>query len=117
MIDKSLRSRLEALNRAPIPAPIASIRANGEAAGGNATSAAGRFTPRPRKAPPPPPTPRIALAPGLLRGGEIVETGLGQHLRIHLPLECVWQGGTRLVATRQEYLRSQMIAANRAIEP
>lgn len=116
MIDESLRSRLESLNRGPIPKSIRIVRAAAD--GGEAASAAGQSAPPPGEvssrqlSPKPPP-----LLPGLLRGGETVETASGQHLRVRLPLESLWHGGTRLIASRQEYLRSHLAAAEQAIEP
>ncbi|HVT28084.1 MAG TPA: ribonuclease H-like domain-containing protein [Lacipirellulaceae bacterium] len=55
--------------------------------------------------------------PGLVRGGDVVENGAGQHVRIRLPLESLWQDGPQLVAARHDYLRSQAQGAQNAIEP
>jgi uncharacterized protein YprB with RNaseH-like and TPR domain len=113
MIDESLRTRLEALNRAPIAVQTVPARTNGEAA-----SAAERSIPRPHISTPA----RTAsaptkLTPGLLRSGDVVETLYGPHLRIRLPLENLWPSGTQLIAARQEFLQSQLAAAQQAIEP
>jgi uncharacterized protein YprB with RNaseH-like and TPR domain len=53
----------------------------------------------------------------LLRCGEVIETPFGQHLRIVLPLDQLWQGGTKLIAARQDFLRHLATAAETAIEP
>jgi hypothetical protein len=53
---------------------------------------------------------------GLLRSGEVVETVFGQHLRIDLPLDCLWNGGAKLIAARQEFLRFQADAVARPVE-
>jgi uncharacterized protein YprB with RNaseH-like and TPR domain len=113
MIDESLRSRLEALNRSPIPAQTPRPRTNSEAA-----PSAGRSIPQPhassvqRQTPPP-----TTFTPGLLRTGDVIETPHGPHLRIRLPLENLWPNGAQLIASRQEFLQSQLIAAQQAIEP
>jgi uncharacterized protein YprB with RNaseH-like and TPR domain len=112
MIDESLRRRLESLNRGPIPART------GEGEGGEAASAAGRIAPQVVRAqqhqtsvaPP-------RLTPGLLHSGETIETPLGEHLRIRMPLEGLWQNGRQLIAARHEYLQSQVAAVQQAIEP
>ena len=41
----------------------------------------------------------------------------GEHLRIRLPLDQLWPGGTRLVASRHEFLRERLAEAERAVEP
>jgi uncharacterized protein YprB with RNaseH-like and TPR domain len=113
MIDESLRSRLEALNRAPIAAQTAPAHTNGEAASSRLSlskPAAGRTTPRSTF----PPTKLIS---GLLHSGDIVETPYGPHLRIRLQLEHLWPNGAQLIAARQDFLQSQLAAAQYAIEP
>jgi uncharacterized protein YprB with RNaseH-like and TPR domain len=121
MIDESLRSRLEALNRSPIPAQTARPRTNGEAAPSGPSlpkPAAGRTTQHPnistsrREI-----TPPTKFTPGLLRSGDIIETAYGPHLRLRLPLEHLWPNGAQLIASRQEFLRSLLAAAQHAIEP
>src|SRR5437868_6888074 len=120
MIEESLRTRLEALNRGPIPAqrttpkkaetappaPIPSKAATGHIPSGvNPVS-------------PPRPAPAATKAiPGLLRSGDVVETPHGPHLRIRLPLENLWSNGAQLIAARQEFLQSQLAASQQAIEP
>jgi uncharacterized protein YprB with RNaseH-like and TPR domain len=54
---------------------------------------------------------------GLLRSGEVVETVFGQHLRIDLPLDRLWNGGAKLIAARQEFLRFQADAGARPDGP
>jgi uncharacterized protein YprB with RNaseH-like and TPR domain len=107
MADELLRSRLEALNRGPLPvaqkvacAPIAEAPAERA----------------PQRAVPLPPATACAVG-GLLRSGELVETRFGPHLRIDLALDRFWQGGSQLIAARQEFLRSQLMVANQAVEP
>jgi uncharacterized protein YprB with RNaseH-like and TPR domain len=120
MIDESLRTRLEALNRAPIAAQTAPAHANGEAASAGLSlpkPVAGRTTKRSHISTPSRPTPPVKLTPGLLRSGDIVETGHGPHLRIRLPLENLWPNGAQLIASRQEFLQSQLATAQQAVEP
>jgi uncharacterized protein YprB with RNaseH-like and TPR domain len=121
MIDESLRIRLEALNRAPIPAQLAHQRHDGAAASPGLslpTPAAVRPTPRPNISRPQRPTsPPTKPTAGLLHSGDIIETPHGPHLRIRLPLETLWPNGTQLIANRQEFLQSQLAAAQQAIEP
>ncbi len=113
MIDESLRRRLEALNRGPIRAPSRQFRVNGEAASATRQIAAPLIeSPPPRSAPS-----QACCTPGLLRSGDVVETNVGQHTRIRLPLERLWQNGPQLLAARQEFLRSQAIMAQSAVEP
>jgi uncharacterized protein YprB with RNaseH-like and TPR domain len=121
MIDESLRSRLEALNRAPISVQTAPAHINGEAPSTGLSlpkPANGRTTQGPqistlaRSAPSP-----VKLTPGLLRSGDIIETRYGPHLRIRLALENLWPNGAQLIAARQEFLQSQLAAAQQAVEP
>ncbi|MEM9352250.1 MAG: ribonuclease H-like domain-containing protein [Planctomycetota bacterium] len=81
MLEERLRSRLEALNRQPLPA----------------TKAA----PRPAAAKPAQPVQSTA---GLLDRGEPVATASGEHLRIVVPLEEFWPGGPELLAKRHTFL-------------
>jgi uncharacterized protein YprB with RNaseH-like and TPR domain len=116
MIDESLRSRLEALNRGPMAAQTATQRPTGEVA-----SATGPPNPRPHTQPAPV-RPRSTLhstkpTPGLLRSGDEVETSGGPHLRIRLPIENLWPNGTQLIAARQQFLQMQLATAQQAIEP
>jgi uncharacterized protein YprB with RNaseH-like and TPR domain len=113
MLDESLRCRLEALNRGPIPAPSVPIRGDGKAASAARQIAAPILElPSPRTAYSP-----AHYTPGLIHSGNVVETSAGQHVRIRLPLESLWQNGSQLIAARQEFLRSQAQAAQDAIEP
>jgi uncharacterized protein YprB with RNaseH-like and TPR domain len=80
--------------------------------------AEGRTTPRSHiSIPAPRALPPAILTSGLLRSGDIVETAHGPHLRIRLPLENLWPNGNQVIATRQEFLQSQLAAAQDAIEP
>ncbi len=113
MIDESLRTRLEALNRAPIAAEKGPAQTNGEAA-----SAAERTTQRPHIPITQRPTTSFTkFTPGVLRSGDTIETSHGPHLRIRLSLENLWPNGAQLITARQEFLRSQLAAAQHAIEP
>jgi uncharacterized protein YprB with RNaseH-like and TPR domain len=121
MIEKSLRTRLEALNRGPIPAQTAAPRTNVEATATTQVpsgTTTGRAIPRVNPSPPPRPAPTTTKSvPGLLRSGDIVETRHGPHLRIRLPLEHLWPNGSQLITARQDFLQSQLATAQRAIEP
>jgi uncharacterized protein YprB with RNaseH-like and TPR domain len=116
--DEGLRARLEALNRAPMPhlAALASRATAAVVAAVQGPPHRLRTGNQGREV--------AALAPlehcpiaGLLRSGEVVETAFGPHLRIDLPLDGLWQGGAKLIAARQEFLRFQAGATARAIEP
>ena len=48
-----------------------------------------------------------------MRGGEVVGTEAGEHLRIRLPIESMWPGGASLVRQRTEHLQ-QLAAEARA---
>lgn len=111
MLDESLRQRLEALNRGPLPMLATAPR------------------------PVPPPAAAVAvvenvarlmeikvaqvgkLIPGIVRMGQVVTTPVGEHLRIRLSIDTLWAGGTQLVVGRQNHLRECLTAAGRAIEP
>jgi uncharacterized protein YprB with RNaseH-like and TPR domain len=121
MSDDSLRRRLEALNRAPIagavrdgnalgvpPAarvehlavhlPMSSVAALQPIQEGSSSAAA-------------------RIIPGLMHRGDVVSTAFGEHLCIRLPLESLWPGGDRLVATRQQFLQEQLSIARQAVNP
>src|SRR5215208_773363 len=108
MIDDSLRSRLEALNRSPIPAQTEAAQRDGEAASSGLNLrkiAAAVLTKRLRTTlSQRPATATTKFTPGLLRSGDIIETRHGPHLRIRLPLENLWPNGTQLISARQEFL-------------
>lgn len=112
MDDDSLRRRLEALNRGPLPAgdrTPASGRSPQVVRAEKPTSGIGtRSVVKPRA---------VKSLPGLIRQGEVIHTAAGEHLRIRLPLDSLWPGGTRLVASRQEHLQSLRSAAAQAVEP
>jgi uncharacterized protein YprB with RNaseH-like and TPR domain len=124
MIDDSLRSRLEALNRGPMPAGTATERPAGEVASRAKSlrmSVAGpqaKNTPiRPTATQSRPAPHTIKPTPGLLRSGAEVETSSGPHLRIRLPIENLWPNGSQLIAARQQFLQMQLATAQQAIEP
>jgi uncharacterized protein YprB with RNaseH-like and TPR domain len=122
VMDDSLRLRLEALNRGPLKSSTAATRRGAAradaahaitpAAEENTVSTITRSIPhifttaksQQRRA-------------GLVRSGEVVETPLGPHWRVCLPLETLWQGGTNLVTARQQFLQEQLSAASHAMEP
>ncbi len=113
MHDDLLRRRLERLNREALPA-------SATLPSGPATLATGRAE-RPiavsqQRVAGQPVTQTVQVA-GLLRSGEVIETPFGPHLRIDLPLEKLWQGGEKLIAARQEFLRGQLAAASQAVNP
>jgi uncharacterized protein YprB with RNaseH-like and TPR domain len=105
MIDDSLRRRLESLNRGPIPIASHKDATPAQNSSPAKSTAPMNTTSAPRQ---------IA---GLLRSGETVETSLGQHLRIRLPMDSLWPTGRQLVAARQDFLLSHVAAARQAIEP
>lgn len=112
MSDDALRRRLESLNRGPLPTPR------------KAVSLPHIRQPQPihssTAGPPRGPVPANRSTPamvGLLRRGETVATSAGEHLRIRLPLDAFWPGGTRRVSARQEYLKQLAADAAHAVEP
>lgn len=124
MSHDTLRARLEALNRGPLPSPPRErppanppVRPVAE----NVLVAALR-TLRPNSGEQPsqlkqqPPNGSAPIA-GLLRSGSCVETPFGQHWQITVPIDRLWQDGAKLVAARQEFLRRQLAAATTAVEP
>jgi uncharacterized protein YprB with RNaseH-like and TPR domain len=121
MIEESLRTRLEALNRGPIPAQTAAPRTNVDATSPSLSlskAAPARATPHVNSSPSPRPAPTTTKAiPGLLRSGDVVETAHGPHLRIRLQLEHLWPNGGQLLSARQDFLQSQLATAQQAIEP
>ncbi len=92
MLEERLRSRLEALNRQPLPTAKAA--------------------PRPSVAKP---TPPVQSTAGLLERGEPVGTASGEHLRIAVPLEEFWPGGPELLAKRHAFL-TEAVAEDAADE-
>jgi uncharacterized protein YprB with RNaseH-like and TPR domain len=49
--------------------------------------------------------------------GEVVATSFGEHLRIRVPIDELWQDGLRLVAGRQQFLRHLLAQTEQAVEP
>lgn len=70
-----------------------------------------------RPSTPSPAASRACPIAGLLRRGEVVETSVGPHLQINLPLEQLWPDGNALIESRQHFLREQLAAAQAAVEP
>jgi uncharacterized protein YprB with RNaseH-like and TPR domain len=100
MQNEALRARLESLNRGPLPDSLATGTKTAPTLPKALTVVGSEFSPA-----------------GLLRSGEVIETGAGEHLRIRLPLEAIWNGGSRFIEARQNYLRSQLAVAQGAVEP
>jgi hypothetical protein len=97
-LDGSLRTRLEALNRGPLPAPPPGVlqRAAGAAARSirpAACSSAWR-------------TGVVKTIPGLVRRGECVTTDAGEHWHICVPVDAIWPGGEELVRRRCQAVRA-----------
>lgn len=109
-----LRQRLEALNRGPLPLGAVcdrSVRV------GVVTDVSTPSRPRAKDSTLSEKLASVRPLPGLLHRGDVVETSCGEHLRVCLPLDELWDGGTRLVAGRQEFLRQLLAAAGQAVEP
>ena len=106
MLEDQLRRRLEALNRGALPeSAVAAKPPTIEAA-------------RPRaEARSPAKGSVVKPLPGLMRGGEVVVTEAGEHLRIRLPIEPMWPGGAQLATRRIEHLHQLAAEAREAIEP
>lgn len=125
MADDDLRARLEALNRAPLPVPPQRSRKASPTPITEGAETAIVPPPSSRRARPvnvaksPPASLNAGTCPiaGLLRRGEVVETAVGPHLQIDLPLDQLWPGGTQLVEARQQFLSSRLAAAEAAVEP
>lgn len=106
-MDESLRKRLESLNRGPMPAAspvVVAAKKVVEVAIGAALPRRIFRSPVELSAPRPAAS-TAKSATGMLQRGEIVETPFGQHLRISLEIDQLWQGGANLLAARQEFLR------------
>jgi uncharacterized protein YprB with RNaseH-like and TPR domain len=116
MLDEPLRRRLESLNRGPLGLTGAMPTERSDV--GMLVlrkGVASTISPPNRKSAV---QSRILKPiPGLLRRGEVVENDAGEHLRIHVPLDELWPGGTRLVAARQDHLHSLLAESRAAIEP
>ncbi|HEX3600309.1 MAG TPA: ribonuclease H-like domain-containing protein [Lacipirellulaceae bacterium] len=116
-MNDTLRSRLEALNRGPLPADATAVEHAKQVIAAVKSDAPFRQPPKlPHPAAPTassPPARRV----GLLRRGEEIETPFGKHLRIDLPIDQLWHGGANLIAARQAFLRRLADTAAAAIEP
>ena len=96
MLDESLRRRLEALNRGPLPEqPTIPPRHSASAVQERRANVK-----RPLVEPRP-----VKPMPGLLRRGEVVSNEGGRHLRLCVALEELWPRGQELIAARYEQLR------------
>jgi uncharacterized protein YprB with RNaseH-like and TPR domain len=108
MLEDQLRRCLEALNRGALPESAAAV----------AVKAPTIEAARPwAEARPPAKGSVVKATPGLMRGGEVVVTEAGEHLRIRLPIEPMWPGGTQLATRRIEHLHQLAAVAREAIEP
>jgi uncharacterized protein YprB with RNaseH-like and TPR domain len=94
MFDDRIRSRLEALNRGPLPA---------------STLPAQSVQPAPPKtAPASPLRPRaVKPIPALIQRGTVAVNEAGEHLHIILPLDELWPGGADLALRRHDQLASR----------
>jgi len=104
MLNESLRGRLEALNRGPLPATALEIAP--------ATLHAAVRVNRPSVSPLRPGL--VKPIPGLIRRGEVVSNETGSHLRICVAMEELWPGGDTLVEKRCEQLLLACPADNRS---
>src|SRR3990172_7786163 len=99
MLDDGLRRRLEALNRGALTedATVRTAALPLAEASSPVTTPSAKLVGKP--------------IPGILRRGEAVATSAGEHLRIRLPIDALWPGGSKLVAARQEQLRQRLAEA------
>jgi uncharacterized protein YprB with RNaseH-like and TPR domain len=100
MFNDALRLRLESLNRGPLHGLQLKTTLAEPVAAEKHTVAKRRFS-----------------SAGLVRSGEVVVTSVGEHWRVRVPMDALWQGGANLVAARQEHLRTLLTAARQSIEP
>lgn len=97
MIDDRLRSRLEQLNRGPLPADTIPVRPAQPAA--VLRPVASPLRPR-----------AVKPIPDLIQRGVAVSNEAGDHWRIALPLEELWPGGKSLMVQRHAFLCGQPAA-------
>ena len=116
MADDSLRSRLEALNRAPLPVSANVVQRAADAVR-SISSTQIRKAIADNSSPSPVPPSKSCPIGGLLRSGREIETPFGPHWQVDLQLDSLWQGGGKLLAARQEFLRSIRVTADAAVEP
>jgi hypothetical protein len=107
MPDDAFRRRLESLNRGPLPTT--------QTTSATETKRLAKIA-GPLRGPVPATRSSPALV-GLLGRGETVATSAGEHLRIRLPLDELWPGGSRRAIERQEQLRQLADEAQHAVEP
>lgn len=122
--DDALRTRLEALNRGPLPPSAPRERAVPSRSGIDTQQNAVASLRLPRQTAAKlvdHATGKTAEATcshvGLIRRGEVVETSAGPHLQIKLPLDQLWSGGSKLLEARQQFLVEQLAVARAAVEP
>jgi uncharacterized protein YprB with RNaseH-like and TPR domain len=96
MLDDRIRSRLESLNRGPLPA---------------STLPAQSVQPATPKTPVSSPLRPRAVKPiqGLIQRGSVATNEVGEHLRIVISLEELWPGGADLALRRHEQLSLQPV--------
>jgi hypothetical protein len=108
--DFSLRSRLEALNRGPLPATVRLAKKRAQSATPVQSAAAVASPPAAWRAG------MVRALPGLVRRGEVAAGPAGEHLRICLPIDEVWAGGEELVARRCAALAAVRPASGDAVD-
>lgn len=109
--DSSLRSRLEALNRGPLPATARlADKSVQQATPLQAAATAAASPPTAWR------TGVVRALPGLVRRGEVATGLAGEHLRICLPIDEVWAGGEDLVARRCAALAAAKPASGDAVD-
>jgi uncharacterized protein YprB with RNaseH-like and TPR domain len=94
MFDDRIRSRLEALNRGPLPA--STLPAQSIQPAPPKTASASPLRPR-----------AVKPIPALIQRGTVAVNEAGEHLRIVLPLDELWPGGADLTLRRHDQLASQ----------
>jgi uncharacterized protein YprB with RNaseH-like and TPR domain len=109
MDDERLRRRLEAINRGETPPRIEDAM---QGAMPTEHSDVGMLPRRENM-----PLKKVSSSsrvvkpiPALLERGEVIRTSAGEHLRVRLPIDELWPGGSRLVAARQQHLRQLLDA-------
>jgi uncharacterized protein YprB with RNaseH-like and TPR domain len=98
-LDESLRTRLEAMNRGPLPAPLPSVIQRAAGAAARSTRPASPTSSAWRAG-------MVKAISGLVRRGECVTTDAGDHWRVCVPVDAIWPGGEDLVRRRCEAVRA-----------
>jgi hypothetical protein len=98
-MNDALRSRLESLNRGPLPEVAADAAERVVVVAARVAAASKQVTAAWR-------TGLVKVIPGLVRRGECVTTDAGDHWRVCVPVDAIWPGGEELVRRRCEALRA-----------